>query len=115
MFEEISKEVSDETKEIIERAPEGHRQDLKVGLDTIFEELKQRMNRVGVRVILGRRMMEAGDLTIAEKLEKIVDEIKGIKKANEMIRDKVRASDKDLERKDSVPNKRKRAQPAPSI
>jgi Zn-dependent M32 family carboxypeptidase len=73
------------------------------------------MNRVGVRVILGRRMMEAGDLTIAEKLEKIVDEIKGIKKANEMIRDKVRASDKDLERKDSVPNKRKRAQPAPSI
>jgi hypothetical protein len=31
VFEEISKKVSDETKELIERAPEGYRQDLKVG------------------------------------------------------------------------------------
>ncbi len=53
---------------------------------------------------LERRKREAGDLDIEDKLEKIVDEIKGIKQVNddvvdETIRDKVRASEKDLRMK----------------
>ncbi len=50
---------------------------------------------------LERRKRTAGDLDIENKLEKIVDEIKGIKQVNddvvdETIRDKVRASEEDL-------------------
>jgi hypothetical protein len=88
----------------LDRVPDGYRQELKSGLDVLLEGLRDMMNGVSDKVTIERRKREAGEMDVDDKLEKIVDEIKGIKEINEdvikeTIKDKMRTSEREMEEK----------------
>jgi hypothetical protein len=104
MYEEISKKIVEGTKSLIEKAPESFKKELGAGLDLLLEGMKEIMNGVSDKVALERRKREAGEMDIDDKLEKLKDEVNGIKEVNsdvvkETIKDKIKSSEREMERK----------------
>jgi hypothetical protein len=97
IFEEVNKYWREGSKDLIDKAPEGYRQELKSGMDLFLEGMKKIMDGVSDRVTLERRKREAGEMNMEDKLGKIEDKIKDIQRKNDNvmtdnIQDKVKAS-----------------------
>ncbi len=103
-FEEISKKMNEGARVLIERAPEGYRKELSAGLELLLGGMRDVMSGVSDKVALERTKWEAGEMDVEDKIGKLEDEVKGIKNVNsdvvkEIIKDKIRASEKDMETK----------------
>ncbi len=104
IFEEVNKYWREGSKDLIDKAPEGYRQELKSGMDMFLDGMKKIMDGVSDKVTLERRKREAGEMNMVDKLGKIEDKIKDIQRKNDNvmtdnIQDKVKASGKEMEKK----------------
>jgi hypothetical protein len=104
VFEEIVKRMNRDLSNLMEKATEGFKNELKEGLEIMMEGMKDIMNGVSDGVAGERKAREAEEMRTEDKLEKIVDEIKEIKNINDgMVNDrmeqKIRASEKEMEEK----------------
>jgi hypothetical protein len=105
MCEEINKKIYEGTRVLIDKAPESYKKELGAGLDLLLEGMREIiMNGVSDKVALERRKREAGEMDIEDKLDKLKEEVKGIKEVNsdvvkETIKDKIRSSEREMERK----------------
>jgi hypothetical protein len=104
IFEEVSNYWAEGSREMIEKAPEGYRQELKNGMELFLVGMKKVMDGISDKVVMERRKREAGEMNVEDKLDKIEDKIKDIQRKNDNvmtanIQDKVKASVKDMERK----------------
>jgi hypothetical protein len=104
VFEEIVKRMNRDLSNLMEKAPEGFKSELKEGLEIMMEGMKDIMNGVSDGVAGERKAREAEEMRTEDKLEKIVDEIKEIKNisdgmVNDRMEQKIRASEKEMEEK----------------
>jgi hypothetical protein len=104
VFDEIVKRMNKDLSNLLEKAPDGFKSELKAGMEIMMEGMKGIMNGVSDGVAGERKAREAEEMRTEDKLEKIVDEIKEIKSINDgMVNDrmeqKVRASEKEMEEK----------------
>jgi hypothetical protein len=103
-FEEISTKLSEGAKTLIDRAPESYKKELSAGLDLLLGGMRDIMSSVSDKVSLERVKREAGEMDVEDKIGKLAEEVKGIKNVNtdvvkETIKDKIRASEKEMEAK----------------
>jgi hypothetical protein len=104
IFEEVNKYWREGSRDLIDKAPEGYRNELKNGIDMFLEGMKKIMDGVSDRVTLERRKREAGEMNMEDKLGKMEDKIKDIQRKNDNvmtdnIQDKVKVSSRDMEKK----------------
>jgi hypothetical protein len=104
VFEEINKKLSEGSRALIERAPEGYRKELSAGLEMILDGLKDVMNGVSDKVAFERVKREAGEMMVEDKIGKLVEEVREIKEVSsdvvkETIKDKIKASEREMENK----------------
>jgi hypothetical protein len=89
---------------LIERAPDTFKRELKEGLEIMMSGMKGIMNGVSDGVATERLAREAEELRTEDKMEKLMEEVKEIKSVNNgMVNDrmeqKVRASEREMEEK----------------
>jgi hypothetical protein len=104
VFEELNKKVMDGMKGLVEKMPEMYRQEMEKGIELIMEGMRGVMNGVSDRVTVERRKREAGEMTMEDKLGKVKEEIKDMKREKEaeasyLLKEKVCSSEKAMEDK----------------
>jgi hypothetical protein len=104
MCEEINKKIYEGSRTLIDKAPESFKKELGAGLDLLLEGMREIMNGVSDKVALERRKREAGEMDLEDKLDKLKEEVTGIKEFNsdvvkETIKDKIKNSEREMERK----------------
>jgi hypothetical protein len=104
LCEEINKKIYEGTRVLIDKAPDSYKKELGAGLDLLLEGMRDIMNGVSDKVALERRKREAGEMDIEDKLDKLKEEVNGIKEVNsdvvkETIKDKIRSSEREMEGK----------------
>jgi hypothetical protein len=102
VFEEVNKYWEQGARELIEKVPEGYRQELKSGMEIFLEGMKKVMDGVSDKVTMERRKREAGEMNVEDKLGKLEDKIKDIQRKSDNvmtdnIQDKVKSSAKEME------------------
>jgi hypothetical protein len=98
LCEEINKKIYEGTRVLIDKAPDSYKKELGAGLDLLLEGMREIMNGVSDKVALERRKREAGEMDIEDKLDKLKEEVNGIKEVNsdvvkETIKDTIRSSE----------------------
>jgi hypothetical protein len=104
IFDEVNKYWEQGARDLIEKVPEGYRQELKSGMEIFLEGMKKVMDGVSDKVTMERRKREAGEMNVDDKLGKLEDKIKDIQRKSDNvmtdnIQDKVKASAKEMEGK----------------
>ncbi len=104
MFDEVVKKMGREVDNLIERAPDGFKKELKEGLEIMMSGMKSIMNGVSDRVASERLAREAEEIRTEDKMEKIMDEVKEIKNVskgmvNDRMEQRVKASEREMEEK----------------
>jgi hypothetical protein len=104
MFEEVVKKMGREVDNLIERAPDGFKKELKEGLEIMMSGMKSIMNGVSDGVASERLAREAEEIRTEDKMEKIMEEVKEIKNVskgmvNDRMEQRVKASEREMEEK----------------
>jgi hypothetical protein len=104
VFDEIVNKMSRDLDELIGKAPEGFKKELKDGLDIMMEGMKGIMNGVSDGVSGERKAREAEEMRTEVKIEKIAEEVKMMKEVSDgmvsdRIEQRVRGSEKEMEEK----------------
>jgi hypothetical protein len=104
MFGKLSGKIKEGLEEIVGKLPDQYKEEIKDGVEVLMSGLTEMMNGISDRVTVERRKREAGEMDMEDKLTKIKDEIKDIRRekdgvSNEVVMDRVRRSEKDMEEK----------------
>ncbi len=107
MFGKLSGKIKAGLEEIVGKLPDQYKEEIQDGVEVLMDGLIEMMNGISDRVTVERRKREAGEMDIEDKLVKIKDEIKDIRRekegvTNEVVMDRVRRSEKDMEEKIGV-------------
>jgi hypothetical protein len=104
VFDEIVKEMNMDLDELIDKAPDGFKKELRDRLEIMMEGMKGIMNGVSDGVSGERKAREAEEMRTEVKIERIAEEIKVMKEVSEgmvsdRIEQRVRGSEKEMEEK----------------
>jgi hypothetical protein len=104
VFDEIVKKMNMDLDELIDKAPDGFKKELRDGLEIMMEGMKGIMNGVSAGVSGERKAREAEEMRTEVKIERIAEEIKVMKEVsegmvNDRIEQRVRGSEKEMEEK----------------
>jgi hypothetical protein len=107
MFGKLSGKMKAGMEEIVVKLPEQYRKEIQEGMEVLMDGLMEMMNGISDRVTVERRKREAGEMDMEDKIGKIKDEIKDIRRekdgvTNEVMMERVRRSEKDMEEKIGV-------------
>jgi hypothetical protein len=102
--EEIDKKMRKGMAGLIEMAPEDFREKLREGLETLLEGMKGVMNGTSDCVAEERRNREAEGMRFEERMERLEDKVKDMKRstdniANEQIHENIRRAEMEMEKK----------------
>jgi hypothetical protein len=102
--EEIDKKMRKGMAGLIEMAPEDFRDKLRAGLETLLEGMKGVMNGTSDCVAEERRSREAEGIRVEERMERLEEKVKDMKRtadniADEQIHVNIRRAEKEMERK----------------
>jgi hypothetical protein len=104
VFEKIIAKMNVGIEDVVNAAPDGFRKDLRAGLDALVEGIKGVMNGISDGIAGERLAREAEEIRTEDKMEKMMEEIKGIKRtsgniAEDRIEQRVKDSEKEMEDK----------------
>jgi hypothetical protein len=104
VFEKIIAKMNVGIEDVVNAAPDGFRKDLRAGLEVLVEGIKGVMNGISDGIAGERLAREAEELRTEDKMEKMMEEIKGIKRtsgniAEDRIEQRVKESEKEMEEK----------------
>jgi hypothetical protein len=104
VFEKIIAKMNVGIEDVVNAAPDGFRKDLRAGLDVLVEGIKGVMNGISDGIAGERLAREAEEIRTEDKMEKMLEEIKVIKRtsgniAEDRIEQRVKDSEKEMEDK----------------
>jgi hypothetical protein len=80
MFGKLSGKMKTGMEEIVGKLPEQCRKEIHEGMEVLMDGLMEMMNGISDRVTVDRRKREAGEMDMEDKIGKIKDEIKDIRR-----------------------------------
>jgi hypothetical protein len=104
VFDKIIAKMNVGIEDVVSAAPDGFRKDLRAGLEVLVEGIKGVMNGISDGIAGERLAREAEEIRTEDKMEKMMEEIKVIKRtsgniAEDRIEQRVKDSEKEMEDK----------------